>query len=136
MQIRACGIHTVGYHGPNPLVFTPRRGIIAKIQLVTHMNILVSRLLPTSYGINTYICVYVYVYVYMYVHAFVYVCVSTSITASKHIITSIITCFYINFIPEHVIYQPCITYCEISHLNNIHRPNFETIISIHFEQKC
>ena len=28
MQIRARGIHTFGYHGPNPLVFTPRRGII------------------------------------------------------------------------------------------------------------
>ena len=27
MQIRARGIHTFGYHGPNPLVFTPRRGI-------------------------------------------------------------------------------------------------------------
>ena len=28
MQIRARGIHTFVYHGPNPLVFTPRRGII------------------------------------------------------------------------------------------------------------
>ena len=27
MQIRARGIHSFGYHGPNPLVFTPRRGI-------------------------------------------------------------------------------------------------------------
>ena len=27
MQIRARCIHTFGYHGPNPLVFTPRRGI-------------------------------------------------------------------------------------------------------------
>ena len=28
MQIRARGIHTFGYHGQNPLVFTPRHGII------------------------------------------------------------------------------------------------------------
>ena len=27
MQIRARGIHSFGYHDPNPLVFTPRRGI-------------------------------------------------------------------------------------------------------------
>ena len=28
MQIRARGIHSFGYHDPNPLVFTPRRGVI------------------------------------------------------------------------------------------------------------
>ena len=27
MQIRARGIHSFGYHGLNPFVFTPRRGI-------------------------------------------------------------------------------------------------------------
>ena len=31
MQIRARGIHSFGYHDPNPLVFTPRRGIKANI---------------------------------------------------------------------------------------------------------
>ena len=30
MQIRARGIHSFGYHGPNPFVFTPRRGIRIK----------------------------------------------------------------------------------------------------------
>ena len=39
MQIRARGIHSFGYHDPNPLVFTPRRGIDSKsIQMKMHCS--------------------------------------------------------------------------------------------------
>ena len=48
MQIRARGIHSFGYHDPNPLVFTPRRGMIIMILSVQYAFLSPVHLLPVA----------------------------------------------------------------------------------------